>query len=138
MLSLFVTNDTLRDYLPVIVSLAVAVLTFISGIYLGTVKNRTDKQSNKSKADEAIRDDLLELVNHYEAQLKNKDDVIEKLTLENNTKQTTIFQLMTDKTKTEIDNLKLLADNTYLKSELTKIENKVFYIREEKDDTKSE
>lgn len=130
MLSLLLSDSAVKYYLPIIASILGVFLTFISGMYLGVLKHREDRQSNANTADASLRDDLLELVNHYEAQLKNKDDFIEKESLAKNKAQQSVFDLMTEKTKLEIDNLRLRAEASYLKDELGKIERKVFYIKE--------
>jgi predicted RNase H-like nuclease (RuvC/YqgF family) len=108
-------------YLPAIVAVAVALITVLGNYYIGRVKNRTDVKTIANNASEALRDDLLALVDKYE---KREESLVDK----NDKLSTTVQELKEEVLALRAENRELKAEVQRLRKELEAFERIVYYI----------
>lgn len=124
----------MTDYLPLVISLVGTLLTVFVSLWLGIAKQRTENKTAMQNYGEAVRDDLLQMVERYEKQLQQKEDQIklrdERLELRND--QISKAQLVIGSQLERITDLTLTVKQLEfevksLREELEKFNRKVFY-----------
>ncbi len=120
----------LKEYMPIIVGFITAVVTVYGNILIGKWKNRTDTKVIVTNAGDALRDDLIALIDRYE---KREQWLVEQL--RSNEKRNEDLQKTINTLYDEI--ISLRRENKDLKAELQKtqhdlqaFERKVYYIPE--------
>lgn len=132
-------------YLPLIISLVGTMLTVGVSLWLGIAKQKTDNKNALASADSAFRDDLLALNDRYEKEIEKKEDQIRLRDerLEKRNEQLAQAQSVIGSQLEKITDLTLTVKQleykvSELTAELAKFTKKVFYIRDNPDNTNSE
>lgn len=115
-------------YLPVISAVVVAIITFVGNYYIGKLKTRTDLKTISSNAGDALRDDLLQVIDRYEKREQFLIDRIDKNEKQNDELQNTISLLRQEIIALRIENKELKAELQQTRKELELFERKVYYI----------
>lgn len=117
-------------YLPYIVAIGVALVAALANYFVGNLKNKVDTKSLINNANEALRDDLLGLVDRYETREKQLVARNDENTQQNERLQTTITTLRLEINSLRIENQDLKAEVQKLRSELHQFDSKVYYKRD--------
>lgn len=115
------------EYLPIIASIIVAVITAYGSYRVGGLKTRIDAKALVTNAGDALRDDLLAALDRYEARerfLIGRLDQYEKTTQD---LQRTIADLTTQILDLRIENKQLKIDLEKTIAELELFNRKVYY-----------
>lgn len=118
----------LNTYLPVISAIIVAIITAYVNYKVGRLKNTVEVKTLASDASEALRDDLLQVIDRYEVREKFLIERIDRNEKQNEELQITIAQLRHDIVALRIENQGLKAELQETRKELEKFERKVYYI----------
>lgn len=120
----------LSPYLPVISAIVVAIITFAGNYYIGKLKTKTDIKTITANASDALRDDLLQIIDRYEKREQFLVDRIDRNEKQNDELQNTIGLLRQEINALRIENQGLKAELQITRKELEKFERKVYYIPE--------
>lgn len=118
----------LNQYLPLLSAIAVALFTFLGNYYVGKLKNNVDVKTLTTNANEALRDDLLILLERYEKREESLTDRITRYDKQNDELQSTITTLRSEIGALRIENQGLKAELQQTRHELEKFERKVYYV----------
>lgn len=118
----------LSTYLPVISAIIVAFITAYVNYRVGKLKQNVDVRTIATSASDALRDDLLSLVDKYEQREKFLIGKIDKVEVSNQLLQETINSQRFEITELRIENRSLKDDLAKLRKELEVFERKVFYV----------
>lgn len=69
----------MENYYPLISGLIGVALTVLGSVVLGVIKNRTDTKAIVQEKEEAFTNSILQAVELFQAELKEKDSRIDKL-----------------------------------------------------------
>ena len=123
----------LTSILRYLAAIVVGVLTAFSAIYVGRLKNNVDVKALTVTANDALRDDLLHLIDRYEQKeqfLISRIDTNEKRNMELQEKISELIsenrELLTEVSKLRTENAGLKRDISELRDEMhqTRIELK--------------
>lgn len=118
---------TFTDIAPVLSTLLATVLALLVNYKLGQLKDRTENRAVRQTEQEAFRDDLLARIKDYDIQIEKKDVRISAL-------EHTIDTLRTDKYNLTVENLDLKRRIAELEDTVARIERKVYYRGEPRND----
>ena len=116
------------NYLPSIISLAGVVVTVLVSLWLGLAKQRTENTTVKSNIEGTFRDDLIALLDQKEAQLRLRDERLEKRNEQLQAAQTVISAQLEKITDLNLTVKQLEYENKQLKIQLEQFTKKVYYI----------
>ena len=123
----------LKEYLPVMSAIAVALLTFLGNYLIGRQKSTVDVKALSTNASDALRDDLLQIIDRYERREQFLIERIDKNNATNEGLQTTIATLRSEISGLRIENQALSAELQKVRKELELFERKVYYKSENKE-----
>lgn len=118
----------MEAYLPFIAAVIVAAITAYANYHISNLKNKVDAKTLVTSASDALRDDLLGLVDRYEAREKILFDKNERNEQQNEELRETVNALRIEVTSLRIENQDLKAEVQKLRKELEVFERKVYYI----------
>lgn len=127
----------MEQYLPAVIAVIGVAITAYVNYRLGKLKSSTESQ-------DSLRDDILTLVDKYEAREKQYDvrekyllEMIDRQSVQIQTLQETIATLRYEINELRIENRSLKAELQNTRVELEKFEKKVFYVPDQKIDKES-
>jgi DNA repair exonuclease SbcCD ATPase subunit len=122
-----------------------ALVKTFADLLIAVWKGKADQKTGAINADSAVRDDILALVDKYEAREARLVATLDKKDTQIDTLQAAVAKLLDDnselraeKRQFQYESLERERENNRLKEELAKFERKVFYVRQsiDTDDTK--
>lgn len=117
----------LSAYLPVISAIVVAAITAYVNYRVGNLKTNLDARTLTANAGDALRDDLLQVIDRYEKREQFLIERIDRNEKANEALQTTLSQLRQEIVNLRIENQELKAELQHTRRELEKFERKVYY-----------
>jgi chromosome segregation ATPase len=120
---------TLTSILPYLAAIVVGLLTAFSAIYVGRLKNNVDVKALTVTANDALRDDLLHLIDRYEQKeqfLITRIEIYEKRNLE---LQDKISELIKENRDLLEEVGKLRTENAGLKKDISELRDEIHQAR---------
>lgn len=117
----------LSTYLPHIVALIVGIGTAYINYKIGKLKTHVDSKTVITNAGDALRDDLLQIIDRYEKREASLLEKIETVNKSNQELQTTVNALREEITILRIDNRTLKAELQQTRRDLEAFDKKVYY-----------
>jgi len=108
----------LNQYLPVISAIIVAIITFVGNYYINRLKTTVDTKTLATNANDALRDDLLQIVDRYEKREQFLTDRVDKLTDRVDKSEATKEELHEVIRKLRDEIIALRTENQSLRNEL--------------------
>lgn len=118
----------MTTYLPVISAVVVAIITFVGNYYVGKLKTNIDARTLSSTASDALRDDLLQVIDRYEKREQFLIERIDRNEKQNEDLQAVVAQLRQEIVALRIENQSLKSELVRTRKELELFERKVYYI----------
>lgn len=122
----------LTTYIPVITAFVVALITVYGNYKVGQLKSNIDSKTITVNAGDALRDDLLNLIDKYE---KREFLLLEKMSKydeQNQKLQETVTGLRDEILTLRSENRQLTSELQRTRAELEAFERKVYYIPSKK------
>lgn len=115
------------EYLPLASAFVVAICTFLGNYWIGRLKNKIDIKTISNNASDALRDDLLQVIDRYEKREQFLVDRIDKNDRTNEALQITIAGLRSEISVLRQENQALKAELQQTRRELEQFERKVYF-----------
>jgi chromosome segregation ATPase len=109
-------------------AVVVAIITFVGNYYVGRLKSTVDARALATNANDAVRDDLIQMIDRYEKREQYLIDRIDKTEVLHEELQGTIRKLREEINALRLENQGLKAELQQTRQELEKFERKVYYI----------